>query len=346
MTKNNFLRGGRDSRKTGERKKRRHPHGAPAKDAPLLRALKKLDEAETNLKVGFLYKAGTLIQSALAIGEQDPETAPEAYLHAINMLEDHDLYEQAQKITETGLGKHPQNTPLTVKKAWQFIEDGKQQVAIALLRPIHKGDPTNESAAVALARAYLVDKQPDQSIAVLKPFYDANIADEEITYGLANAYVTKRDRSSFEKIKKQLPDDYRADYYDAKLHFFEGSGQKALKLLEPLLSRFLPAQRITSLFMACVGNEHPVHQELQTKFGEEFYAATIKHMKEWRRNPARQELFDNTTLYPGGARGLASSQGLYDYGANPASAGDRDKAGMGARTPVAVKRTDPSPRRS
>ncbi len=321
MTKRYFLRGGQDERK---------PNGGqkPSKKADALsRAHARLQVAETNFISNKIEEAQSCITSAMDIVRGTPK-APVIYLRAIHILEDNDLYEEAAKITQRGVQAFPDHVSLAVKRATQLSADDKPSEAIELLAPIAKSNQKDTSLSIALARAYLVGGKPAVAMAILKPLANEHPQNETLLYAFANACATTRDRQHFDRVKKQLPDDFRIRYLEGKLFFFEGSGQKAIKLLEPIVQDYMPAQRVTSLFMACVGDKHPIHEEIKSKYGTEFYDATIRYMHEWRKNPARAEARKDY---------YSNSQTMWQEGAIGASGEDNRRAGLGKRSPVAVK---------
>lgn len=328
----------------------------------------KMEIIKDLLRHGQLNQAIQALEEAHAQHPQDPSVA--------NLLGTTYIFSKrtndAIPVLESLLKMHPQDSRLITTLGMAYTEMSRAQDALNLLEEACKNLPIDGELISVLGNVYRHVDRLDDSIELLEAgkrkfpehpnishtlcqsYLQAQRLEDAVAVyeteqkkrpskvnirAMANVYVILVQRAKFEAMKPFLKEESLKDYLEAKLCYFEGSMQKAVKIITPYIQdttawekHSMAYDNMAALLLACLSDDHPLHQILPSIVGEAKYQYLIERREEWRANPRRIELIDP---------GFTSLDAFYDLGAMPASGADRQKAGMrSGDVPVAVKITD------
>ena len=135
----------------------------------------------------------------------------------------------------------PRDLAADVTAAKSFINSGRSTLAVALLVPDHKTDPSNRDVAVALAQAYSYLGMQGSAIGLLDSVLAKDSTDGEARVLLGRAYAYNHDfadaESQFAAELKQYPDDSDAQIGLGDTYTFEAKYLDAEKLYRLVLAK-------------------------------------------------------------------------------------------------------------
>jgi len=217
-----------------------------------------------------------------------------------------------------------------VMLAETYVKDGNCNAAIDVLEQFRASGAGGNSIAKALSFAHLQNNDPLAAISLLEPHKKSGLGNDTTAKILCFAYVATKNRHGFDLYKDEISQKSLRDYLNAKLFYFENNSHKALEKLQPYVQgdiRTMPFN-IVMLYMACIGDESPVLKFIKAAVGEQSYNNLIQERNKWREDPMRADLQRDW---------MASAKFLFELGANPVSAADRSKAGLGREVPVHIR---------
>ncbi len=281
----------------------------------------RLEQAERRFKSGLPEKGLACLQSALALAEQAESPAP-LYGQAIKLYTDNGFYDLARKTLDKAKEQFPKaGKTLATQEAKLCILEGNAQAAVTILTPYYQADRSNVFIATTLANAHLHSGTEQDAIKILKPFYQKDPKDSAVQKVLANAYISTRQEKAFFDVIEHVSDRRTKDYLTAKFFYLGNESKRAMDVLRPYASgKEKPSSNIRYLFLACAGPSFVADGER-----EEY--------ERWQKNPLRAEMHNDY---------MASSQRMFEEGANPVDSQTKRASSIERGALVPVRGNPPS----
>ncbi len=311
MSKNNFLRSGRERTK---------------KDLPYVR----LEQAARRFAAQRIDDGKNLAQAAIDLSKY-AATPVGIYSKAIDLLVAHDQEEAAGQILQKGLALFPDDRYLQIQQTRFLLRRQEVTAATQNAQRVLENFPDDPLAKVSLANCYMADEKTPEAIGLLEPLYTAGIKTTSVTGALASAYVLMKNRKKFETLVPETRESARLIFNKASLCYIEGDTRKAHELLKPLLRTARAYPNTIGLYLACIDEANPLFDALRRSVDEKIFERALTLRKQWLENPVRAATLSQPFFY-------ASSQTMWAEGAYPASTQDRKATGATAgETPVSVR---------
>jgi putative thioredoxin len=159
-----------------------------------------------------------------------------------------------------------------LKKAQQFIVDGKLRKAQKLLQQVTAAEPDNDQAAVLLAQTYL-EKDPQKAVETVQ-----NVTPASEFFDAAEAVRTFGNLFHAVKHVKQLADDPVKDMYlEAIKHIQSGDFEQALQNFIAVIRKNRSyqedgARKACVAIFSFLGNDHELTRRYRSEMSSALYA--------------------------------------------------------------------------
>jgi tetratricopeptide (TPR) repeat protein len=293
------------------------------KEVPYIR----LEQAARRFAAGNPPDGKALIDSAL---HHSSHAAAPVGIHsqAADMLLKYNLDRDALRVVQNALDLYPGDKYLRVQKSRILLIGGNIAAAARAAEDVFKDYPGDALALSAFANTLMASGRAKDAVKLLEPHVKKDGTDKVSVIGaLSSAYVLTQNRRRFESLLVYIRPNARVEFNKACLSFIEADTNRAERLLKPLLMAPRPFATNVGLYLACVNDENPVAAAVRDALAPAMLERALALREEWRANPIRAAMLSQPFFY-------ASSQALFELGANPASVLERSKAGLGKEAPV------------